>query len=389
MKNLRIARMVESLKKLLPFCATLLPALVVAYILIKFSVNVPVLDQWMTPGFLFKRIDEDGSIGISDLLSQHNESRLFFPRIFFFLLAYLTHWNVQYEILATFLMACQIAINIILILKKTIKSGEVIMFLAFVTGLLIFSLAQYENWMWGIQIVYFIPILCLTTGIVILHSNTSLSWKIISLLLLSTFSTFSYSNGMLCWILFPLSSLLILQWKSWRQRRSSILVWSVVALLNLGLYFWDYHKPLHHPSLTFAFMHPLQAWEFVFAFLGSPLSGGSMASAVVIGKWTTLVFLLFGIIIWHARNKVLLKLSGGWITVATYAFLSAVITSVGRLGFGMNSALSTRYTTFSLYWYVALLGLLGVITEHLITNSSNTSFLSKIIAISLVVFCSK
>ena len=379
MRNLRITPMVKSMQKMLPFGVVLLPALVIAYILMKFSVNVPVLDQWMTPGFLFKRIDENGSVGISDLLNQHNESRLVFPRIFFLILAYLTHWNVQYEILATFLMACQVAINVILILKKTIKSSKVIIFLAFVMGVLIFSLAQYENWMWGIQIVYFIPILCLTIGIVILYSNASSSWKVILLLLLSTFSTFSYSNGMLCWVLFPLSSLLISQRKSWRQCRSSILVWSVVALLNLGLYFWDYHKPLHHPSLTFAFMHPLQAWEFVFAFLGSPLSGGSMVTAVIIGKWTTLVGSFLSVVIWNARNKALLKSSGGWIAITTYAFLSAVITAVGRLGFGMDSALSPRYTTFSLYWYVGLLGLLGVIMEHLIITSSNTSFLSKTI----------
>jgi len=379
MKNLRITPMVTSMQKILPFCVILLPALVIAFILIKFSVNVPVLDQWITPGFLFQRIDKDGSIGISDLLNQHNESRLVFPRIFFLLLAYLTHWNVQYEILATFVMACQVAINIILILKKTIKNSGVIIFLAFVMGLLIFSLAQYENWMWGIQIVYFVPILSLTTGIIILYSDMSLSWKVILLLLLSTFSTFSYSNGMLCWVLFPLSSVLISQWKSWRQCQNTILVWSVIALLNLGLYFWDYHKPLHHPSLTSAFINPLQAWEFVLAFLGSPLSGDSMESAMVIGRWTILVFLLFGVIIWNARNRALLKLSGGWITIATYSFLSAVITAVGRLGFGMNSALSPRYTTFSLYWYIALLGLLGVLMEYLIITSSNTLLLSKII----------
>ncbi len=378
MKSFRINSTYKFLLKIISSYTILLPSLVIIYILIAFSVNVPILDQWIVPGFLFRRLDENGSIGFSDLFAQHNESRLVFSRIFFLVTAYLTHWDIRYELLAIFLAACQVAINIASILRRTIQDSKIAVFLSFSMGMLVFSIAQYENWMWGIQLVYFIPILCLTTGIIILYSNLSLICKIILLLVLSTLATFSYSNGMLCWALFPLASALILDWKSWQKCWNAVLIWLVSTVLNLGLYFWGYQKPSHHPSLASAFTQPIETLEFVLAFLGSPLSGGNLMLAVAIGGMSILLAAFVGLLIWKTKNREVVRLSGAWITIAAYVLLSALITMVGRLGFGMAMALSPRYTTFSLYWYVALLGLLGVTMENLTSLPSSKKLLRKI-----------
>ena len=370
MRSFCVSSIHKFVQKALPFYTILLPSLIIIYILIKFSVNVPIFDQWITPGFIFRRLNENGSIGFSDFIVQHNESRLVFPRVFFLVTAYITHWDIRYELFTIFVVACQVAMNIASILKRTIHDCRLLLFLSLSMGVLIFSISQYENWMWGIQIVYFIPILCLTTGTTILYSNLLLIWKVILLLVLSTFSTFSYSNGMLCWVLFPLAAVLILDWKSWRRRWSTILIWSFGFILNLGVYFWEYQRPSHHPSLVSGFTQPIKALEFIAAFLGSPLSGGNLVAAVTIGGLSLLFVAFLGILIWKTRNKEILRLSGGWITIAAYVLLSALITMMGRLGFGIDTALSARYTTFSVYWYVALLGLLGVTMENLIISSS-------------------
>ena len=42
-----------------------------------------------------------------------------------------------------------------------------------------------------------------------------------------------------------------------------------------------------------------------------------------------------------------------WLALVLYAILSAAATGVGRLGFGVNQALSSRYTTFSTLFIIS------------------------------------
>jgi hypothetical protein len=46
-----------------------------------------------------------------------------------------------------------------------------------------------------------------------------------------------------------------------------------------------------------------------------------------------------------------------WLLVGAYACVSGTVTAIGRLGFGLEQATSTRYATFTLYFYIALIGL--------------------------------
>ena len=46
-----------------------------------------------------------------------------------------------------------------------------------------------------------------------------------------------------------------------------------------------------------------------------------------------------------------------WLLLGTYALTSSVITAIGRLGFGIEQALSNRYATLSLFSYLGLVGI--------------------------------
>ena len=95
-------------------------------------------------------------------------------------LAYLTNWDVRYEMLVIFLLTCIISLNVYCLSRLTLRSNFItVLFLLAISNLLIFSPAQYENWLWGIQVVVYIPIACLTGYLVIAKKKLSLRTKLI------------------------------------------------------------------------------------------------------------------------------------------------------------------------------------------------------------------
>jgi hypothetical protein len=347
-----------------------LPVLFLGYLVIRFGVNVPYWDQWDTPGLMFEKIDQ-GQLSFSDFIAQHNESRKLFPRLFFLGLAYLTHWDTRYEYLVIFMMACLISFNIYRLIQRTVDStAPKTLYLWGLANLLIFSPCQFENWTWGIQMVVFTPILCLTSGILTLYSKLNISRKVVVGILLSTISTFSYANGLLCWFLLPVSALFSGHWKVLRRKPWLILLWILTGLLNIFIYFRDYVKPPAHPSLLEGLKYPIKAVNYFCAFLGTPLSGGRLEIAVPVGAVILVVFLTTILLLGQRwRDRALRYRVGGWLTLSLYVLISAVVTTLGRVGFGVEQALSSRYTTFSLYLIVALIGLTAITADIMAQRS--------------------
>lgn len=363
-----------NLSLLLLFCLAISPAVILGITILQYSVNVPFLDQWDIANYLTKYYSQ-GNLNFSDLIAQHNESRLFFPKIFFIVLAYLTGWNVRYEMLFTFLVACLISLNIYRLSKLTIKGGlGKKLIILFVANLLIFSPIQHDNWLWGIQIITFVPIACITTCILIAYSSINLKLKLIISIFLSTISTFSYANGMLCWVIvFPVITLI--NQPDFKKEKWLFIGWISAFIANLILYFYGYEKPPHHPSFTAALLDPLRTINFFFAFLGSPLGFKNLIVATIIGFVVVLVFTLCCIYLFkERRDRLICYAAIGWVMIGLYSGSSAFITTLGRVGFGVKEALTSKYTTFSLYLILPII-YLGVIIYE---DAANKGYLTKI-----------
>ena len=86
----------EKKRKGLHLAILLGPLALLAILIFVFSENIPFWDQWeLVPSIELMR---SGDLSIGDLWEQHNEHRLFFPKIIMLSLAALTSWNVQAEI---------------------------------------------------------------------------------------------------------------------------------------------------------------------------------------------------------------------------------------------------------------------------------------------------
>src|SRR5205823_5215659 len=85
--------------------------------------------------------------------------------------------------------------------ERTVSGDRTLrLFLFLIANLIIFSPAQYENWLQGQQLVYYIPIACITTCLLVGGSGWKLPTKFGVCAALSVISTFSCANGILCWL---------------------------------------------------------------------------------------------------------------------------------------------------------------------------------------------
>ena len=364
-----------NISRILMWFLAIIPACLLGIFITKYSVDFPYWDQWAIAS-IFEKFNSN-SLGFDDLISQHNESRKFFPRLIFLSLGYLTHWNVRYEMLIIFLLACLVSLNIYRLNKITISgSTQKKLFVASIANLFIFSPIQWENWLWGIQIVVFIPIACLTTCISIAYSTLAARTKFLASMCLCTFSTFSYANGILLWFL-VLPILLFKSGKKISQNLFLILTWFLGFAINAIIYFYNYSKPSHHPEFKEAVVHPLQAIHYFLSFLGAPLGLGSLVKTTtvtaIIGLilFTLCILALFYIFINYKDNNLLNSLLS-WVTLGSYTLISAAITTLGRVGFGIEQSLSSRYTTFSVYLIVALIHIYIIIADDFKSRYSFT-----------------
>jgi hypothetical protein len=73
----------------------------------------------------------------------------------------------------------------------------------------------------------------------------------------------------------------------------------------------------------------------------------------------------------------------GWIMIGFYSVVSALITSFGRVGWGVEGALSSKYTTFSIYIIIAIIHLLPIVFSHIYsqTNLQNKQVLFRKITV--------
>ena len=337
------------------------PALVLGWLVWRYGVNLPVWDEWRVPGIaILQSVREQ--LTWEYLIHQHNESRKLFPQLLFVPLARLTNWNIKYEMLVSFLLACSISFNVYHLSKITLncspKKRSIYLFFA---NLLIFSPMQWDNWLWGLQAITFVPIASITTSLAVIFSQNYLFVKFLSSGILATVATFSFANGLLSWIvIFP-----ALFWISRQQKKRTAPIvagWLLLFVLNLTIYFHNFVKAESSPSFLEAFVNPFRTIAYFVSFLGSPLGLQTILLNQIIGSIVIILFCFSCYYLWkNKQSDRLLNQAFPWLLIGSYTIGSGILTTIGRVGFGVGQSLESRYITFSTYGILSLIYLLGVI----------------------------
>lgn len=344
----------------------LLPAAFTGRMILAYGVNVPFWDQWEVGGLVAQAFD--GTLTLGDLTRQQNESRLVVPRLLFLGLAWLTHYDVRYEMWGTFLLACLVLWHLHCLSRHTLAgTGRRRLWQLGLASAMVFSIVQWENWLWGIQLIVWVPLACVTSILVLAYSACTLRTKWVGSALLATLSTFSFAHGMVCWVLGMPSLLLHTGHGRWTRIRW-LGFWLLCWGINMGLYFSTYVSPPYHPSFTAVLAEPLLALQYFGAVLGAPLGRGLeipvLTQAPVVGWGMVLLFGGVCLVLWRQRHAPwLLYRTMGWLTLGSYTLLSAGATTLGRFGLGMPSALSSRYATAMCPLIITLIYLVPLVAD--------------------------
>lgn len=387
-----------------------LPIVLLTIIAFRFSLDLPYWDQWEFVPLLQKSYQ--GNLTFNDFWTPHNEHRPVFPRLIMLGLARLTNWNIRWELVINILLA----IGIYFVLTKSLflnagdvrnksRRGETMLFehahglesrfyrdefgkcakkswstsaaaTVCMPALIIFSLTQWENWVWGWQIQIFLNVFTVCLGFYYLTKSYNNKINFIISIICGIVATFSFANGLLFW---PLGFLLLrlrtrFGIRSQARLRWETIVWLVVSILIYAIYLPGLPNQFDLLSII---SNLLLYLSYVTAYLGAPVFGLQPAVASIFGIAGLLIFAYA-----YKQNKHNRGIF--FISLALYAILSALFTGIGRYSLGGIQAISSRYITFgNLLWLTNIVFLYQISYFMNFTNFKN--FLLKL-SIFLIIF---
>lgn len=330
-----------------------LPAIGAFYMMCTHWVPVPYWDEWDSPGQQLAAYYR-GTLRLSDLFSQHNESRSFFPRLLYLAIYLPAGWDMRYGMAVTFALVCAGSAGLWQILRRTHPFSRAVPFVFAALSFLLFSPRQYENFLHAVMIEAFAPACALIFALLMNLSDHSLKVKTLVNAALALIGTYTFANGMLLWLLaFPLETTATV-----RDARTRIfwrMLYVFIAAASLVGYFISYR----HPPLSPPFVSPIAQLpallHFFLVWLGSLFSVGAPA---LCGAVVLLLFLGLAIAaISQIRQTGAWRAHYPWLVLGCYTLISGCVVAVGRLGFNYSMAGDVRYTASTAFLYIAVVGL--------------------------------
>ncbi len=348
----------------LAFAVCLLPPLALAILLQRNAVDVPYWDEWDDDlaGIFLKW--HAGIWHLGDFWAQHNESRLALPRMIFLLLGGFSHWNILREVAFSFSLAIGAATAVYFLGRNTFPGSPTKIWPTFfIASLLIFSPAQYQAWLWGMEFVMYLPLVFILASLLVWQTGISPRRKMFFAGGMALASTLSFSNGLLAWMaLFP--ALFLAEGFAGLQKNSrAALLWLLAFFASVAVYFQDYQFPPSPGFWHVLCLDPLRVMEYLCAFLGNPLvnpnSDRAVSAGIAIGGVELTLFACGCVAVFRRRNDFAwAQRAWPWLTLGGYGILSALLATTGRAAFGATQALSPRYGIFGVCLAVSLVYLL-------------------------------
>lgn len=347
----------QRVRFLLPLLVMIAPILLYLSYIHLYGVNLIFMDEWGIVPLIDKL--HRGNLTFADLWVQSNDHRMVIPRLLALVLARTTHLNTKYEMYAGALLLIGAYAIFCVLYRKT--GGEGLWPLV-PTAFLFFSLAQYEDMIWGFQVAWYIVLFCFISALFALeylvtrHAIARNSALLVALGL-STIASFSLLQGLFVW---PCGLFYII---GRRLGREYGILWCLAGILVGTLYFLGFEfGTAGGPSILYFIRHPVASGEYFFVALGSVVMLPSVSAAGVIGM-LILAISVFIIISWINSPNISASASLSSVLIIFGLIFDAALV-VGRSGFGIGQAAAPRYTLYGLILFVGCyLGLVSLMRE--------------------------
>lgn len=332
-----------------------------------FSVDVPFWDQWrLVP--LFDKV-ATGTVTFGDFWALHSNHRLLFPKIIITILAFTSHWNINYEICFSIFLSI-LTFGFLYKISETTSKGvsdRLFHLTNISTCFLLFSLVQEQNWLWGFQLAWFLINLCVISAVYWLNSDSQLAPNLRIFLagMACLVASLSSAHGLLSWLA-VIPSLFAVE-GTVKQRTQRLLGWVSIWVALLAIYTIDYHPKNGSPKIGSLLEQPLVLGDYFFSLIGAPIVRLPMVSALI----GLVIFCSFLGVIFYIFNRYSFKLLAAiievapWLSIGLFSILCSALITMGRVRYGVEQALdSSRYTTTSLLLLIAFVQIFLVLFSH-------------------------
>lgn len=333
-----------------------------------FGVNIIFWDQFELVPLIEKLYN--GTLSINDLFSQHNEHRIFFPKIIMLLLVKITMYNTIIEMYISWIFAVSTLLIIFRLYIQNFGSSESMIWKFAPIAWIIFSFRQFENILWGWQLQIYLSLLGFVSSIYLLDKSKKIDKSFVGSILCGIISTFSFFNGLFVW---PIGIIFIICSKR-DNRKVLAKIWTIFWIIIWGIYFYGWTRPSYHPSPLSIFKDIFTSLSFFIMNIGSPFASDRI-NAFGIG---ILLFILFIFVILLTIYKKLIYENMVWISFILFSLMSSIVITIGRVGLGLDMALSSRYVTLTSLGIIGLYMMIINFKKN-INNSQNYNILYGII----------
>jgi hypothetical protein len=354
---------------LLIWIVALVPMIHLTSLVRHYGVNVPTLDDWAMAPLIVKA--HTGQFKLAEVFQQQQEARTVLPNLVFILSAR-EEWNVRDQMALSIISCWLTAAGLFVLLRRSGLELAVLAITFWLMVLALFSPAPFELWLFASGFPSFLPALFLVTALVVISGRASTLSKFFLCSALAAASTFTLAHGMLVWALsFP--ALLVAQrlrrWRTWLG------LWLIAAAICAGIYFFGYEKPPSLPRFAPA-VSPLEYLGFILQFLGGGLAYSlkhqPATAATIFGLFQVAVIVIASIYSArrHTDRRFVAKVVP-WFALAFFAFGSALLAALGRVGYGASYALASRYVPFSLGLTLAVIALVALVLDDYLQTAGS------------------
>lgn len=353
----------------LVFLVPLMQMLALLWLAWKYTPTAPYWDEWVYVTLV--QHANQGTLTFNDFWAFHYFThRIVVPRLLDLALIELTHWNRQ--IIITFDLGIGVATGALLLAsaRRTLQSANATLAVVIPLSLLVFSWAQYENWMELFQVAFIATVFGVALCLYALRAEP-LGWGRFSLAVLGALiATCSSAAGLMVWIAFVPSML--------RAGYQRLLAWIGIAVVVWVAYLQGYPSHFDHPA-------PWELVTFVLAYLGAPVAYPHALRSELVA--------VFGLVLLAASVAIYWKLERSisalviWLELALYAAATATLTASGRALHGPAGGLTSRYQTFGALFWVAVVVVSALVIQQVARRLTEGSIRVRQTTAHVVVAC--
>ena len=308
----------------------ILPPILLAALVWFGAADSPFWDEWdLTPTLAEAKA---GTIEASDYLERHGVHRYALPKYILTQVALATGWNIRVQVLVNLAIAL-VGFGLIALIAAP-RLGTRAGATALVgSSLAFFSLSQYDGWLWGWLVGFFLSIAMMIAAIAALsRAPWPVGVRIGVAALLCALATFSVGFGAVSWI-----ALAPLVWIEAPRRKLAITAW--LALGAACIFLYTVGQPIVIDE-TPGDGGPIDIGLFFLAVTGTQWTSLPL-SALLLGAFS---LALFAFLVMRGL-RIDARAAMPWISLGLLSLGFAGLVAIIRSKLGWEFAMSPRYAT--------------------------------------------